>query len=200
MYRASLLGIKNDTRVAIWDLYNEPSATNGRSYSDVELKDKPKYSRMLLEKTFAWAREVDPDQPLTAGFWGKGVIEDVAERHSDIITFHSYSHIANVIKRQREMANFGRPVICTEYLARSQQSFGEVLALFSATKTGAIHWGLVDGKTQTKHHWTSWGTPDTAEPDPWHHDLLHGDGSPYDKKEIDLISAIIREINGERPE
>ena len=43
---------KNDNRILLWDLYNEP--TNGG------LGDR---SMPLVRKVFAWAKEVDPVQP-----------------------------------------------------------------------------------------------------------------------------------------
>ena len=93
-----------DKRVAIWDLYNEPGNLNAIAYGNVELDDKPMYSLNLLSKTFAWARDENPIQPLTSGVWrlnngnwrGADKDDDGAAlfnfmlQNSDIVTFHSY--------------------------------------------------------------------------------------------------------------
>jgi hypothetical protein len=47
----------------------------------------------------------------------------------------------------------------------------------------------VAGRTQTHLPWDSWAKPDDAEPEPWHHKILHQDGSPYDEAEVTFIIA-----------
>ena len=98
----------DDERVAIWDLYNEPGNLNAIPYGNAEVDDKPKYSLILLEKVFAWARSEKPIQPLTSGVWrvkdGRWLGEDKDDpgaalfdfmlQHSDIVTFHSYLNAA----------------------------------------------------------------------------------------------------------
>ena len=49
---------RNDQRVSVWDLYNEPGNSN--------LGNK---SLPLVEAVFAWARAGQPRQPLTIGAW-----------------------------------------------------------------------------------------------------------------------------------
>ena len=181
-----------DSRVAIWDLYNEPGADNGRSYGDIELEDKVSFTRPLLRKVYAWAREVNPDQPLTSGLWGGDrPLNDFSAANADIITYHNYSDYSNVVRTRTRMEQYGRPVICTEWLARSSQSFDEILPVFAATDTGAIQWGLVNGKSQTIYPWQSWSEPVEGEPAVWHHDVLREDGTPYDQKEIEAIKETI---------
>jgi len=48
----------NDSRVLMWDLFNEPSNSG---YFDAVVP--------LLKAVFGWAREVNPVQPLTSGLW-----------------------------------------------------------------------------------------------------------------------------------
>jgi hypothetical protein len=92
-----------------------------------------------------------------------------------------------------QLQQYGRPLICTEYMARSVgNTFQTVLPLFADEGVGAFNWGLVSGKTQTIYDWYSWLTMDPANADPWFHDLLHPDGSPYDLEEV----ALIRELTG----
>ena len=59
----------NDERILAWDLWNEPDNTNNTAYGKVELPNKGDYVLPLLEKTFEWARSVNPSQPLTSGVW-----------------------------------------------------------------------------------------------------------------------------------
>ena len=53
------------------------------------------------------------------------------------------------------LRQFGRPGLCTEYMARPLGStFEGVLPIFKQQDVGAYNWGLVLGKTQT-HSWLS---------------------------------------------
>src|SRR6202000_220445 len=66
---------KNDPRVLGWDLFNEPDNPNRQAYgrdrtkTELDEPDKEKFATQLLEKTFTWAREVNPSQPITSGVW-----------------------------------------------------------------------------------------------------------------------------------
>jgi hypothetical protein len=83
--------------------------------------------------------------------------------------------------------------LCTEYLARGNGStFEAVLPILKAEKVAAYCWGLVDGKTNTKYPWKTWQMPILGDPDPWHHEIFHADGSPYREAEVKLI----RELTG----
>ncbi|MEZ7992209.1 MAG: hypothetical protein QMC31_10225 [Halioglobus sp.] len=205
----------DDERVAIWDLYNEPGNLNAIPYGNAEVDDKPKYSLILLEKVFAWARSEKPIQPLTSGVWrvkdGRWLGEDKDDpgaalfdfmlQHSDIVTFHSYLNAAETAIAIDSLALLDRPMICTEYIARGHDStFETLLPLFAEQDIGAIHWGFVSGKTQTIYPWRSWvgairfwDSLFSDEPDPWHHDLLYADGRPYRPAEVELISTQISE-------
>jgi hypothetical protein len=216
--RGILARYGSDKRVAIWDLYNEPGNLNTIPYGTVELDDKAKYSLILIQKTFKWARDENPIQPLTSGVWrlkdGRWRGEDKDDpgaalfdfmlQHSDIVTFHSYLNAAETSTAIDSLASLGRPMICTEYMARGHGStFEDILPLFAEKGIGAIHWGLVSGKTQTIYPWRSWvgvirfwDGLFSDEPDPWHHDLLNDDGSAYRSSEVEFIKALIREKNG----
>ncbi|MCV6604834.1 MAG: hypothetical protein OIF34_05995, partial [Porticoccaceae bacterium] len=83
-------------------------------------------------------------------------------------------------------------LICTEYMARETGStFENIMPLFADNKVGAIHWGFVSGKSQTIYPWRSWPQAFTGEADPWFHDLLRADGSPYRKAEVEFIKKLI---------
>src|SRR5262249_37906098 len=64
---------KNDKRVQVWDVWNEPDNTNdnsyGRNHLKRELPNKHALTLPLLKKAFVWAREAGPSQPITSGVW-----------------------------------------------------------------------------------------------------------------------------------
>ena len=68
------------------------------------------------------------------------------------------------------------------------------LPVFSKYHIGAINWGLVSGKTNTKWGWESWNNPDPKEPKVWFHDILRRDGTPFDKDEVSFFQSIIKQV------
>jgi len=189
---------RNDPRVLAWDLFNEPDNPNIISYGDVDLSPQVKVpaAEALLRKAFEWARSVGPAQPLTAGLWSGqwgdretlSSLNELMLEESDIVSFHSYARPDAVRDLVAELQQYGRPLLCTEYLARSVGStFQTVLPIFEEADVGAYNWGLVEGRTQTIYSWFSWITMDPSEADPWFHDIFHTDGTPYDPEEVTLI-------------
>ncbi|MBR2632337.1 MAG: endo-1,4-beta-xylanase [Lentisphaeria bacterium] len=171
----------HDTRIALWDLYNEPG--NGKSGDHITKSGLRGVASMpLLRDVFRWAREVAPEQPLTAAPWAFGEDFDELNRfmfeNSDVVTFHAYNPPAELLERinfVRYIAS-GRPVICSEYMARTIGStFASCLPLLRENNVGAINWGLVSGKTQTIYPW-GWNK-DKGVPAPYFHDVFHADGS-----------------------
>jgi hypothetical protein len=190
----------NDDRVLGWDVWNEPDNRNEGSYGRLEPKDKVDRINSLLPKVFAWAREVHPIQPLTSGLW-QGDWSDPAKmsatsriqlEESDIITFHNYGWPEQFQARIRELQKYGRPIICSEYMARGAGStFDNSLPIAKTYHVGAINWGLVAGKTQTYLPWDSWRNPYiVSEPVVWFHDVFRQDGSPYRQYEVDEIRQL----------
>ena len=112
---------------------------------------------------------------------------------SDSVSFHVYGATAGLKNKIGEMKKYGRPVVCTEWMARTMgSSWAADLPVFKQANIGCYSWGLVQGKTQT---WYPWGSPEGApEPEPWFHDLLRPDGTPYDEDEV----AAIRQVTGMR--
>jgi hypothetical protein len=192
----------NDKRVLGWDLFNEPDNPNTNSYGPLELKNKDKVAARLVRLSFEWARAVGPTQPLTVGVWRLehwdkpeqlNQVHRAAVELSDVISFHDYSKPDVTTRRINELKSYGRPLLCTEYIARGHGSTFEVsLPIFKKEKVAAYCWGLVDGKSQTKYPWPTWQMPELGEPDPWHHDIFHTDGKPYRESEVKFI----RELTG----
>lgn len=177
-----LTTFKNDDRILLWDLYNEPAN------SDYGLSSFP-----LLKKVFQWAWAVRPSQPLTAGVWFQDypAINEFQLTNSDVISFHNYSDTNSLKKAIDSLKKFGRPVICTEYMARKEGSlFITHLPVFKREHVAAINWGLVSGKSNTIFPWGSKeGSP---EPAVWFHDIFRKDGTPFDAKETVFITQITR--------
>jgi hypothetical protein len=178
-----LSSFKHDKRILLWDLYNEPGNSG-----------KLTASLPLLRNVFAWARAVNPDQPLSVGLWAWDfqALNTYQVLHSDIITYHNYDDVATHQRVIELLETHGRPLICTEYMARPRNSrFTTIMPLLKTQNVGAINWGLVDGKTNTKYQWDT-PLPDGSEPAEWFHEVFRGDGTPYRKEETDLI----RKLNG----
>lgn len=195
----------NDPRILAWDLWNEPDNTNGSSYGKEEPKDKVQLVLALLPQVFSWARAENPSQPLTSGVWQGDwssldeldPMEKVQIENSDIVTFHNYGWPEDFEQRVKNLQQFHRPIICTEYMARGVGSLIDtILPLAKKYKVGAINWGLVAGKTQTYLPWDSWQHPYVlSKPVVWFHDIFHSDGRPYRQREADII----RDLTSGRP-
>jgi Cellulase (glycosyl hydrolase family 5) len=194
-----------DDRILGWDIWNEPGANNMGSYAKEEPTDKTARVLVLLPQAFEWAREANPTQPLTSGVCcvdqapdasHLGKIEQIQLRESDVLTFHNYSWPEYFKREIGWLKKYNRPVICTEYMARSVGStFDTALPIAKEEKVGAINWGFVAGKTQTNLPWESWEHPYIQnQPPVWFHEVLQPDGQPYRQAEVDLI----RELTGKQ--
>ena len=181
VYVKDIIGtFREDPRVWVWDLYNEP--TNGG------LKDT---SLPLVVEVFNWARGINPSQPLTIAQWnGNEELNTIIFNKSDIITFHNYNDAENLASHIDLLKQHKRPIINTEWLNRSRDSkLSTCLPVFYEQNVGCMHWGLVNGKTQTH---LSWGwRPGKGEPEVWQHDLYANDHSLYDENEIELFRKYI---------
>jgi hypothetical protein len=202
--KGTIAEFRDDDRVLGWDIWNEPDNMTGPSYEDVEIPNKVELVMPLLENVFAWARSVNPTQPLTSGIWigdwsdpeNMQPMHKMQLEESDIITFHNYNSPADFEKNIRELQRYGKPILCTEYMARPNGStFQGFLPIAKNYNVGMFNWGFVDGKTQTKYPWDSWTKTYTAEPDMWFHEVFRNDGKPYKKEETDLISTLTSEVN-----
>jgi hypothetical protein len=204
-YVIGLIGaFAKDDRILAWDLWNEPGGVSDNNYPNEELKAKDKIARiaLLLPQVFAWAREAKPVQPLTSGVWDiddfsdnakLGELQPIQLRESDIITFHNYGWPESFQKEVTWLKQkYDRPVICTEFMARSRGStFDTILPIAKKERVGAINWGFVAGKTQTYLPWDSWQRPYVVEqPSVWFHEVLRSDGTPYRQAEVDLIRQL----------
>jgi hypothetical protein len=190
----------NDKRVLAWETVNEPDNPNIPAYDKQEPPNKLALGLELLKRSFRWASEVARTQPLTAApWWGDWSHDSVTHElnrfcfdNSDIISFHNYDGPVEFAKRVGWLKRFGRPVICSEYMARPRGStFQNILPICKANNVGAINWGFVNGKTQTIYPWETWTKTYTAMPELWFHDIFWEDGKPYDEEEVRLIKRLV---------
>lgn len=194
----------NDDRILGWDVWNEPDNMTGPSYEAVEISDKVDYVLPLLEQAFQWARSARPSQPITSGIWvgdwsaheGMKPIEKLQIDQSDIISFHNYDGAEVFEEKILQLQRYGKPLWCTEYMARPNGStFESFLPIAKKYNVAMFNWGFVDGKTQTIYPWDSWTKTYTAEPPLWFHDILRSDGTPYKQEEVSLIKNILNRDN-----
>jgi hypothetical protein len=154
----------------------------------------------LLPQAFAWARAANPSQPLTSGIW-KGdyssdekldAVQRVQLTESDVISFHSYDAPEEFERRIKWLVRYNRPILCTEYMARGNNStFQGSLPIAKHYRVAAINWGLVAGKTQTFLPWDSWNQPyRRRQPSIWFHEVFRTDGTPYKSEEAELIKQM----------
>lgn len=198
--REILTRYKNDDRILIWDLYNEPGNCRRDELTVPHIK-----------RFFEIAREVDPIQPVTVGVWRVSDkdepvswVEQYALEHSDIISYHSYSNYLVNAQIIRKLKEYGRPIICTEWLGRVlHNTVQEMFPLFYVEKIGCFNWGFVAGKYQTYEPWNAtWeqyyrGELQDVDFTKWFHDLYRPSHRPYDPKEIELIQTLTKAADNE---
>lgn len=187
----------NDRRIIAWCLYNEP-------------ENVPDCNTLpLMKKVFEWAREVRPDQPLTATvitnpftrkvkYYERFPIITYACENSDVISYHCYDSTQDHEDFLKMLEPFGRPIFCTEYLARTRGcTFQSTLPLLREHKVAAYNFGLVNGATQCHYDWNQvkdgMKIPWPEEPSLWFHDILLPDGSPWDKKEVKWLKTFLEQ-------
>lgn len=198
---------RNDPRVEGWDVWNEPDNVNAGKddYGADDFGDrKGEVILPLITQAFDWVRSARPEQPLTSGVW-HGNWSDPEKltplwrfqiMASDVVSFHNYGRAEEVRKAIGSLKQYGRPLLCTEYMARGTGStFEAILPLFKEEKIAAYNWGAVAGKSQTIYPWDSWEKTYSSEPPLWFHDILRPDGSPYDSRETEIIRLLSRDIH-----
>ena len=193
----------HDRRVVAWDVWNEPD--NGPDVANChaeKLAAKAALVLPLIERAFAWARSEAPCQPLTSGVW----LGDWSNRDrltplqafqldaSDIISFHNYGMAEDFEQRICWLEAWGRPIVCSEFMARPAGStFEAILPIARRHGVGAVCWGLVKGKTQTHLPWDNWISDLEDFPaEAWFHDIFEPDGTPHDPAEVEFLRMITR--------
>lgn len=164
---------REDPRILIWDLYNEPGNFQ-RSYKALP----------LLVNAFRWARECDPVQPLTAApfLWdNRDALTRAMAELSDVVSFHTYVSPEATEEFVAFLAEQNKPLFCTEWLNRWEgtNTFFNHLPYFAQKKISCWNWGCVAGKTLTYVN--------VQDPAVWRQDIFHVDGTPFDPAEMELL-------------
>lgn len=205
--RDVIRSFREDPRVIVWDLYNEPGnrGTFATGVQEVFYDEKLEHFALeLMTQAFTWAREENPSQPLTVGAWHLPLdpdqpdheiyqhpIDQAALSLSDIVSFHAYIGTAKMVRVLRYVEQFGRPLMCTEWLARHVGStFEEQLPLMHACNVVPYQWGLVRGKTQTTLPWPVVIQKREDYAHLWFHDVFDEHGIPFRKTEMDLVARL----------
>jgi hypothetical protein len=208
----TLRRFKDDPRVLMWELYNEPGRGRGLG-GDMGVLNGARgafgdQSAKLLLQSWKWARAVNPSQPVAScaeGSVGKTNIL-IGQVNSDVISFHCYGPPDALERMCKRYVEQSRPSLCTEYMARPASTFEGSLPVLKKYKVGAVNWGFVSGKSGTVWPWSSRKDKDVdqlraageviregepyPEPDIWFHDIYRIDGTPFRQAEIDFIRQI----------
>ena len=191
-----------DRRILFWDVYNEVGNFFLPILSQSVARRIPRLAAAFLRFRFGrqptvplllaaldWARELAPEQPMTtATYFPHRALNQTLLEASDVVSFHNYERLASLTAEIFVLRNQGRPLFCTEYLARTRGSRVEThLPVFQRENIGCFNWGLVSGRTQTIFSWADSGR--RAAP-VWYHDLLYPDGSAYDPVEASLFKKL----------
>ncbi|MBE6584416.1 MAG: hypothetical protein E7649_05505 [Ruminococcaceae bacterium] len=191
MVRQIVTAYKDDERICVWDVYNEPGNSMRRNITLPNLK-----------RMFETVRAVRPIQPLTCGLFMMSPDEDIplceveeySLKHSDIITYHYYGGFEDHVRIIKRLKKEGRPLMNTEWMGRClHNTVFDLFPLFYMEKIGSYNWGFVAGKYQTYEPWeVTWeryanGEETDVDFTVWFHDLYRPNHRPYDPREIDLI-------------
>ncbi len=196
MVRELITTYKDDERVLVWNLMNEPG--NGRGSKSLP----------HLKKFFEIGREIDPIQPLCADVW-RGMtdghatteIEQYALEESDVISYHGYTDYMTGVLVLKQLKAFDRPIFNTEWLHRpAGNTIQLMLPLFFLENVGCYQWGFVAGKYQTyepsqgvwqRYEQQGYEAVKNIDFTKWQHDLYRPGGRfPYDPAEIEIIKKL----------
>jgi len=137
-----------DKRILAWDVWNEPDNVSTSSGA-AEPAGKVAAVMAVLPTVFEWVRAGNPTQPLTSGLW-KGdwsapdklsPMEKMQIELSDVISFHNYDAPEEFEKRVRWLQAYNRPILCTEYMARPNQSTFQGSCRWPRSTSGGLQLG-----------------------------------------------------------
>lgn len=183
---------RNDDRILVWNVWNEPGNSNRGSQS-----------LPMMTKVFGWLRQYDASQPLAADLFSAGCdfpdeylckprveteIELAAVALSDIISYHYYGDYLHMRQFIQKLKEYQRPLLCTEWLHRPMRSFIQThLPLLKRERVGSFMFGFVNGKSQFNEVWEYLKERKDMDTTLWMHDIFHSNFVPYDQEEIDVI-------------
>ena len=194
----------DNKRVIAWNVFNEPgnvSSTHVPGQKAMSNDEHVNYlinTKKLMEKSFKWAREANPSQPITAPIWTDDpfiskMFSGAIENNCDVMSYHCYENIVkhyNIINRLKK---HGRPIMCTEWLARhSGSTFNPALQFLKANKIASFSFGLKKGRIQTHLAWP-WFLNSQLKGvnEIWLHDIFDENDNPYCPEECAYIKRIL---------
>ena len=171
--RAVVGAHKNDSRIVLWDVMNEPEGTAHYNQPEGRATIHDFLRRALRE-----VRSQGATQPLGIG-WASSRNIVVSLDLSDVILWHNYGDpnaLRDDVLRVKEIGRvFGKPVILNEFVGRPQQPVEGALPVVSQEKVGWVLWELMLGKTQ----FTQGKSPYQGH--------IYPDGTCYSTREVGAI-------------
>lgn len=192
--RTIVAPFKDDKRIIMWDIWNEPVMDTRDSVNLMKEMD-------WIEKEVHWCREEQLSQPITASiFWDTSISSDTTsvyfkrrrevEQMMDIHNFHDYmcsEHFGEdarvMISKMKKMGN--RPLVCTECLTRVNGSgLGRTLAEFAKEHVHFYIWGSYANNANWE---VKWGRTTYDVYEPMFHNIMYSDGDLIDFREVEDV-------------
>ena len=134
---------------------------------------------------------IRPSQPLTVGIWyDNKELNEFQLNNSDIITFHNYSKAEDMEKEIKELLKRNRPLICTEYMARTNGSTFEThLPILKKYNVGGDQLGFCKRQEQ---YYFSLGSKKKGVRNQKPGFMIFSEmtGTPFDKNEVAMIKNL----------
>lgn len=141
-------GHKDDRRIVVWDVMNEPESTS-------RYRDWDHGGRAVIDQFVRWAlrrvKRERPVQPLTIG-WAGAHANIAAIDLVDVICVHHYCPYQQLKSQIQEAQHWGRlygkAVIMNEFVGQPHQPIEQAIPIAARQKIGWVFWELMIGKTQ----------------------------------------------------
>lgn len=159
---------KNDSRVILWDCFNEPRQSI--------------VTHALVYHTIKKVRSIGVNQPVSACY-------GVGNAIGDVILLHPYVKNMKSLRRTVAAARSIRPdVLITEMAGRPNHgAFSDLIPTCQELNIGWYFWELIIGSTQFRYQWGNKVIPDHE--DTIFQGILYPDGSAYNTDEIRWIDG-----------
>lgn len=161
---------KNDSRIAFWNIYNEPS--NGES----GLMDQ--ITKQIMNDARIWIKEIDTNHPVssTGGQFS-------GDATSDFITWHPYE------SDYPTPYGVSKGILADEAMNRSTQTVPGMVEHYGQKEIGFVMWEFGIGRDNTRFPWGSDTNPLTSEPSMPFHGITYPDGHPWDVNDIKALTG-----------